>query len=252
MEPPCDLLFVYGTLKRGLANHHQLGGAAFLGEAELPGVQLHDLGPFPMAILGDGHVRGELYRVDAARLAHLDRFEGVPRLYRRECRPLADGRQAWIYLGEPRQVRQSPLLEQGHWPALARLRPVAESGSVPLLAQGCRRSLRPGRSEPSRVSGCRTGALNSALVGAWRPLALLTALLGTLPLPGLQPVRAEASLAQCQRWQRSSGLERIQLGNAIGAAAYLTKQQRFAESDPQHPQLLYAPSDLQRACAGWR
>lgn len=116
MELQCDLLFVYGTLKRGLVNHHQLGGAPFLGEAELAGVQLHDLGPFPMAIPGEGLARGELYRVDAARLAHLDRFEGVPRLYRRACWSLGDGRQAWIYLGEARQVRHSPRLADGFWP----------------------------------------------------------------------------------------------------------------------------------------
>ncbi len=66
-----------------------------------------------------------------------------------------------------------------------------------------------------------------------------------------RPVRAEASLAQCQRWRRSSGPERIELGNAIGAAAYLTKQQRLAESDPQQPRLLYAPGDLQRTCDDW-
>jgi hypothetical protein len=77
---------------------------------------------------------------------------------------------------------------------------------------------------------------------------LLLALMSALPA---RSVRAEASLTQCQRWRRSSGPERIELGNAIGAAAYLTKQQRLAESDPQQPRLLYAPGDLQRACDGW-
>lgn len=213
MEPECDLLFVYGTLKRGLVNHHHLGGAPFLGEAELPGVQLHDLGPFPMAIPGEGPARGELYQVNACQLAHLDRFEGVPRLYRRECWRLPDGRQAWIYLGQPRQVRHSPRLEAGVWPA-------------------------PGATPSPAVLR--------------RAIGLLLALL--VPLPPLWPqsVRAEASLAQCQRWQRSSGLERILLGNAIGAASYLTKVRRFAESDPEHPELLYAPADLERACDGWR
>jgi gamma-glutamylcyclotransferase (GGCT)/AIG2-like uncharacterized protein YtfP len=116
MDSPCDLLFVYGTLRRGFANHHQLGGAAFVAEAEIAGVDLHDLGPFPMGIPGEGRIHGELYRVDADQLAHLDRFEGVPRLYRRERRPLDAGRQAWIYLGQPRQVRHSPRLADGRWP----------------------------------------------------------------------------------------------------------------------------------------
>jgi len=116
MEPECDLLFVYGTLKRGLTNHHHLGGARFVAEAWMDGVALHDLGPFPMAVAGDGHAVGELYRVDGDQLARLDRFEGVPRLYERRLRPLSDGRQAWIYLGRPRQVRHSPRLAGGRWP----------------------------------------------------------------------------------------------------------------------------------------
>lgn len=195
MEPECDLLFVYGTLKRGLANHHRLGGACFIAEAVMEGVDLHDLGPFPMAIAGDGRAQGELYRVDGEQLALLDRFEGVPRLYERCRRRLSDGRQAWIYLGRPRQVRHSPRLGAGVWPL------------TPLL------------------------------------------LVALLPL---QSAHADASLALCQRWQRSRGTEAIEMGNAIGASAYLTKVQRFAESAPDHPQLLYSPADLQRACDAWR
>ena len=252
MEQECALLFVYGTLKRGLANHHQLGGAVFAGEAVMEEVELHDLGPFPMAIAGEGSVHGELYRVEGDQLARLDRFEGVPRLYRRECRQLADGRQAWIYLGRPRQVRHSPRLADGRWPCAAKPRPAGERGALPLLAGWRCRPTSVGRrlSDPHRVPGGGPGAPGGA--GAWRPLALLAALLGPLVQPGFQPVRAEASLAQCQRWQRSSGPDWIERGNAIGAAAYLTKVQRFAESDPQHPRLLYAPADLQRACDAWR
>ncbi|MFM7314435.1 MAG: gamma-glutamylcyclotransferase [Cyanobium sp.] len=111
------LLFVYGSLKRGQANHHHLADAPFEGEAVIGGVQLHDLGPFPMAIPGEGRIHGELYRVDAGRLALLDRFEGVPRLYERRILPLSDGRGAWIYLGGARQVRHSPRLPTGRWPA---------------------------------------------------------------------------------------------------------------------------------------
>lgn len=78
---------------------------------------------------------------------------------------------------------------------------------------------------------------------------MLTAL---VPLLMAHTGRAAVDLSQCLRWQRSHGTERILLGNAIGAAAYLTKVRRLAESDPQHPELLYAPADLQRACDGWR
>jgi gamma-glutamylcyclotransferase (GGCT)/AIG2-like uncharacterized protein YtfP len=109
------LVFVYGTLKRGHGNHHWLAGAHFLGEAELPDVVLHDLGPFPMAVPGEGLVRGEVYAVDAAGLARLDRLESYPRLYDRRPLPLADGRTAWVYLGQPRQVRHVSAIADGRW-----------------------------------------------------------------------------------------------------------------------------------------
>jgi len=116
-EPPepLELVFVYGTLKRGQVNHHCLAAARWLGEAELPGLVLHDLGPFPMAVPGDGCIQGELYAVDPAALERLDHLEGCPRLYRRQRLPLGDGRQAWVYLGRPRQVRHSPVLADGVW-----------------------------------------------------------------------------------------------------------------------------------------
>ena len=96
-----QLVFVYGTLMRGMANHRHLAGAPCLGTAELAGFALYDLGPFPMAIAsGDRSHRlhGELYAVPPAQLQALDRFEGAPRLYRRQAEPLADGRRVWLYV----------------------------------------------------------------------------------------------------------------------------------------------------------
>ena len=110
-----DRVFVYGTLKRGQPNHHWLAGAPCQGLVRLENVLLHDLGPFPMAIHGDGVVVGELYQIDAEMLASLDRLEGVPRLYQRwRCQPL-DSPWAWVYLGRPHQVRHSPVLVDGCW-----------------------------------------------------------------------------------------------------------------------------------------
>ncbi|MFM7696033.1 MAG: gamma-glutamylcyclotransferase [Vulcanococcus sp.] len=116
-------LFVYGTLMRGHSNHHWLAGARFGGERRLAGVRLHNLGPFPMAVPaadngpqpGASSVWGELWWIDAACLAHLDRLEGHPRLYERRQLPLEGGPLAWVYLGRPRQVRHSPVLAEGRW-----------------------------------------------------------------------------------------------------------------------------------------
>ena len=110
-----QLVFVYGTLKRGEKNHHWLEGASWQGEAELSGVLLHDLGPFPMAVVGEGTAIGEVYAVEGSGLARLDELEGYPRLYDRRPLPLADGRSAWVYLGRPNQVRYVSAIVDGYW-----------------------------------------------------------------------------------------------------------------------------------------
>ncbi len=120
-------VFVYGTLQRGHSNHHWLAGAGFVGERQLGGARLFDLGPFPMAVAADADdlaaaadspiapIHGELYRVSAGGLAQLDRLEGCPRLYGRHWLQLLDGSHAWVYLGRPRQVRHARLLADGRW-----------------------------------------------------------------------------------------------------------------------------------------
>jgi gamma-glutamylcyclotransferase (GGCT)/AIG2-like uncharacterized protein YtfP len=112
------LLFVYGSLKRGMANHAQLQQAAWVGCARLEGLALYDLGPFPMAIAcsePDSAIEGELYTVDAALLEQLDRFEGAPRLYQRELYRLNSREAIWVYVGRSRQVRHVQRLSSGCW-----------------------------------------------------------------------------------------------------------------------------------------
>ena len=96
------LVFTYGTLCRGQANHRLLrdGAARFVGEAITRERFVLFDGPFPrMSRLpmkhqadpqGDrlGHVRGEVWAVDDRTLAALDRLEGHPRFYRRERLPV--------------------------------------------------------------------------------------------------------------------------------------------------------------------
>jgi gamma-glutamylcyclotransferase (GGCT)/AIG2-like uncharacterized protein YtfP len=206
-----ELVFVYGTLKRGHGNHHWLAEAPFLGEAFLPDVVLHDLGPFPMAVPGEGVVRGEVYGVDAAGLARLDRLEGYPRLYDRRPLPLADGRRAWVYLGRPHQVRH-----------------------VSAIADGCWRGPSPG------------AAVRRSQLG----LAVLLALGGVALLAAALPALALDTLATCNAWRGSHGSARLLLGNSLGAAHYLTKKQRLQDSPADAPVALYSDSDLQRVCGG--
>ena len=112
------LVFVYGSLRRGRSNHGQMAGCQWQGNGELRGFALYDLGPFPMAVAceeSDCRLVGEVYAVTAEQLAHLDRFEGVPRLYERLERVLVDGRRVWLYVGRARQVRSVQRLPSGEW-----------------------------------------------------------------------------------------------------------------------------------------
>jgi gamma-glutamylaminecyclotransferase len=102
-----DLVFVYGTLKRGCGNHHTIQRACgeFAGQAvtvdRLPLVV--DGLPYLLDRVGQGHrVHGELYRVpDADGWRLLDRLEGHPRFYRRRVIACevngGDQVDAWTY-----------------------------------------------------------------------------------------------------------------------------------------------------------
>ena len=75
------LIFVYGSLKRGLSNHHWLEGQRFVGEARTaPGYRLYSLGEYPGMVEGTDSGRsigGEVWEVDDEGLASLDILEGV-------------------------------------------------------------------------------------------------------------------------------------------------------------------------------
>lgn len=102
------LVFVYGTLKRGGSNHVFLRQQKFLGEARTTlGFTLYSLGDYPGMVRAPGDtagVTGELWSVDEATLAELDRLEGVDEgLYKRidaslAPNPIAGSAQTYLYL----------------------------------------------------------------------------------------------------------------------------------------------------------
>ena len=67
------VLFVYGTLRRGLRLHHHLQGAVYLGEARIAG-SLYDIGTYPGLLVNPspGWVSGDLFKVDAEMIQCLD------------------------------------------------------------------------------------------------------------------------------------------------------------------------------------
>ncbi len=82
------ILFVYGTLKRGLRNHRLIADQKFLGEVVTePRYRVFDLGPHPGLVVDEANglaVKGELWAVSDCCLAELDDFEEVPGPFVRE------------------------------------------------------------------------------------------------------------------------------------------------------------------------
>lgn len=74
-------VFVYGTLKRGLSNHHYLLGQRFVDEARTqPVYRLYDLGGYPgmVEVSRDGlSVEGEIWEIDETSLRRLDELEDI-------------------------------------------------------------------------------------------------------------------------------------------------------------------------------
>lgn len=84
MQNP-QLVFVYGTLKKGQGNHGLLRDANFIGRGHTmkPNYQMYSLGPFPGVVLGDREIYGEVYMVDSKAMSRLDHLEGHPFMYER-------------------------------------------------------------------------------------------------------------------------------------------------------------------------
>src|SRR5579863_6153971 len=99
MDSPI-LLFVYGSLLRGEANHRLLETAEFVGPAGTPPeYRLVDLGPYPGLVAAGGTaVLGEVYQVPPGLIPRLDRLEDHPDVYVRSDIRLDDGRPVVTYL----------------------------------------------------------------------------------------------------------------------------------------------------------
>ncbi len=110
-----DLVFVYGTLRRGQRNHYMLRSSSFLGlHVTEPGYTMLDLGTYP-GVVGGGHcaITGELYRITATTLATLDELEDYPDRYDRVVFATEHGR-AWIYLYR-HQTGSERIIVCGDW-----------------------------------------------------------------------------------------------------------------------------------------
>ncbi len=123
MAAPAEhLVFVYGTLKQGFPNFHVNHGRRvpgdFVTEQPHPFYVIGDLGlPWLVQRPGEGlQVTGEVYAVDDAGLARMDRLEQIdePGWYERRriaVRPAGGGApiEPWVYFGVAERLAREPL-----------------------------------------------------------------------------------------------------------------------------------------------
>ena len=133
--PGDQLLFVYGTLRRGGSNDiaRIAPAARFAGMARIRG-RLYDLGAYPALLpdAGAGWVAGELYTIPDAAWPALDALEEPVTPQRPDGEYFkitatvedADGapRQVWIYTANPAVLRLDREIGSGDWMAHARAR----------------------------------------------------------------------------------------------------------------------------------
>ncbi len=105
---------VFGTLKVNQSNHLLLDNSEYVGKA-LVKATMYNYGAFPTITLGGEHdVHCEVYDVDDATLARLDRLEGCPGWYSRDKVGSTIG-PVWIYNMDAADTSLLPVIKSGNW-----------------------------------------------------------------------------------------------------------------------------------------
>ena len=123
LEP--EIIFVYGTLRRGGSDHFRMAAAKFVSEATVSG-RLYRVHWYPGLVLDEAgdEIHGDVYAVTKDALAILDVFEGLcpgggeGTEYRRLKTKVAlkDGREVeawvWEWIGATDEIKR---LSDGDW-----------------------------------------------------------------------------------------------------------------------------------------
>ncbi len=130
-----DLLFVYGTLRKGEGADLSIrSGAEFVTDDYING-NIYNLGSFPGVKTTAGHfcpgspsVKGEVFKLtDASITRQLDGYEGYPYLYDRIVTETASGLHVWVYTIN-RECGENELIKSGDWLDLEGTEPPDLSG----------------------------------------------------------------------------------------------------------------------------
>ncbi|TCV99021.1 gamma-glutamylcyclotransferase family protein [Biostraticola tofi] len=106
-------IIVYGSLRRKQGNSHWMTNGQWLGDYEIVGYDLYDLGHYPAVIPGSGKVYCEVYRIDSSTLGELDALRTKSGEYKRVLIGTPYG-TAWMYVYQ-RPVDGLRLLKSGDW-----------------------------------------------------------------------------------------------------------------------------------------
>lgn len=106
-------IIVYGSLRRKQGYSHWMTNAQWLGDHQIDGYELYDLGSYPGVVPGKGQVYCEVYRVDASILGELDALRTPYGEYKRQLIWTPYG-GAWLYIYQyPITGRQQ--IKSGDW-----------------------------------------------------------------------------------------------------------------------------------------
>ena len=116
MHQDRQLVFVYGTLRRGEENHRLVAGTRMLGNMVTAKIYtMFDLGEYPAVIqYGKSAIVGEVYDISGEILAMLDELEECPDYYQRLHIDTPYGK-AWMYVLSRLPDAYDCKIDSGDW-----------------------------------------------------------------------------------------------------------------------------------------
>ncbi len=112
-----QIVFVYGTLRKGESNHYLLKDAHYLGESSVHGYEMHTPHfsyPYIRPNKLSNRVVVEIYAVDNSQFEKLDMLEGYPTHYDRVKVKCSHKIEGWVYYSD-RENPRTTIIEGGDW-----------------------------------------------------------------------------------------------------------------------------------------
>lgn len=120
INKPKYYFYTYGSLMRGLHNHHilQSNNAKYIKTLTIKGFTLYDLGNFPGALKTNDNNKliVEKYFINYDNIEELDFLEGVEfHYYKREIIRDSDNDLGFIYICHPDLTEGRDIIRDGNW-----------------------------------------------------------------------------------------------------------------------------------------